>query len=451
MSSWEKRKGRELQAKLDSLRGDLQQWRERSRSGQPLETHHSQVRRIGQDLAPVLDRLAADIAADDIATSWRTIERALLDLHRLWGYFRDKLVVRLVEDYARYLRAADDFAWACYLPAQRAAIEKAALPAEQVREPPLVCPSDVASPFSLARGSPYAAELGARGLTTAASRMAARRLPVPVVAVPWFQLNHLPDALILGHEVGHHVERDLGLGDEARAAVQAATRGAAGRAADAWPGWCTEAFCDVFGTLCGGTAFAMALADFLRVTGPPAADLDASYPPTEVRLGLCLAALEDGGCSRHAAALRDRWAREGLDLADGETAFAAAEVGRALAAASYTGLGDQALRDVVAFGPRREEVAAADAADLRAGRPARTRDIRVLMAAAGAAFAEEPHAYLTAGVAAAVLGRAQQIREPGVRWRGGTPPSDPDDAAQVGATLAGELYELLTATDPGLP
>ena len=86
---------------------------------------------------------------------------------------------------------------------------------------------------------------------TPASRALAQRLPVPVVGVPWFQLYHLPDALVIGHEVGHLVERDTGLTATIQELVERAVTEARmdpGCVA-AWRGWAAEAFADVYGTL----------------------------------------------------------------------------------------------------------------------------------------------------------------------------------------------------------
>jgi hypothetical protein len=51
---------------------------------------------------------------------------------------------------------------------------------------------------------------------------AVERLPIPPVGVPWFQLRPLPDALVLAHAIGHHVENDFDLTPTLRELADAA-------------------------------------------------------------------------------------------------------------------------------------------------------------------------------------------------------------------------------------
>ena len=420
MSDWDRRKQVELVAKLTSLQSDLRMWSERTKAAQPLEKNHSQVLRIEADLGPVASMLATDAAAEGVADRWRTVERAVQDLLSVWGYFRDKLAIRLIEEYGSYLSTADDFAWACYLPAQRAAIAKGDIDKAAVHEAPLTCLDDVSSPFSLLRGTSYAGELGAANVATQTSRDLLRQLPVPVITLPWSQLEHLPDALIIAHEVGHHVLRDFQLEDAVTEAVSTAGDG------DFPPGWAVETFCDVFATLNTGSAFAASLADFLRVA-EVADDATDLYPPTATRLALCLAVLEldDIRSADEASSLRKRWADEGLDIDSARANPAVAKVAVAVATTPYASLGAR-LVDLDAFNTTKERATEEEAAELLAHRETQARDVRVLLAAAGAAFAKEPEKYRTMDVGAQVLEAAAQIRDPGVRWAGGedAPPAD---------------------------
>jgi hypothetical protein len=449
MTDWERRKRVELTAKLTSLQADIVQWSARSEAGKELEKHHSQVRRLERDFLPVADRLAQEAHDEAIAERWRVVERAAQDLLSVWGYFRDKLAVRLVSNYGRYLAAADDFAWACYQPAQRAAVATGAVEESVVREPPLTCLEDVGSPFSLVRGSPYEGELSASQPLTSSSRALLRRLPVPVIAIPWFQLEHLPDALVIAHEVGHHVLGDIRLEDEIVRTVE-------GVGNSCRSSWAAEIFCDVFGTVCAGSAFAASLGDFLRVA-EIADDATDRYPPTTTRLGLCLAVMElpEIGSTEAARDLRERWAAEGFTIPEVEQATATA-VATAVATTRYGQIGVRVV-DLEPFTAYEERIKDEESVELLARRETATRDPRVLLAAASAAFALEPEGYRQKQVGESVLDAAHRIREPGVRWRVGhrstAQPSRAATPERPQASAANDeveaIYELLMQAAPG--
>jgi hypothetical protein len=440
MTEWEHRKRTELAAKLASLQADMAQWSSRTAAGQDLQKHFSQVQRLDEEFGPAVKRLALDAEDTTVADRWRSVEQMVQDLLSVWGYFRDKLAVRLVPDYGRYLAAADDLAWACYQPAQKAAVAERVIDKRAVREPPLVCLEDVGSPFSLVRGTDFEGELTASHRLTGASRELLRRLPVPVIAVPWFQLEHLPDALVIAHEVGHHVLGDLGLDEEAGRAIHESGAGVE-------ESWTAEMFCDVFGTLCAGSAFASSLADFLRLAqvSDDATDL---YPPTTTRLALCLGVLElpDVGSETASEALRGRWAHEGLELSD-EERHRGRDIASAIATAPYQVIGKR-LVDLDVFGAADEMSKDEQADELLAKRPTTTTDPRVLFAAASTAFTQAPDTYREREVGTSVLAAAHDIREPGVRWRVGHDSSAPGAAGQRAGQQTSEqqssaIYDLL--------
>ena len=152
----------------------------------------------------------------------RDLELDILVVHRIWDFFRGKLVQRGVPRFEAYLTAADEFAWACYDAARRK-VTATHLSREEVKEPPLVFFDGRSSPFASSRDRPFEAEavpgedLPSRGFIDLL-----KALPIPVISLPWFQVRHLPDALVLGHEVGHTVEEDLRLTARLRALLDAA-------------------------------------------------------------------------------------------------------------------------------------------------------------------------------------------------------------------------------------
>ena len=45
------------------------------------------------------------------------VELMILELHRIWEFFRAKFALRYVDWFAGHLAAADELAWRCYAPA----------------------------------------------------------------------------------------------------------------------------------------------------------------------------------------------------------------------------------------------------------------------------------------------------------------------------------------------
>ena len=68
------------------------------------------------------------------------------------------------------------------------------------------------SPFEMSRGIAYEPEMvDDEEFPRQRYRAILDDLPFPVIGVPWYQVRHLPDAVLLGHEVGHTVEDDFRL------------------------------------------------------------------------------------------------------------------------------------------------------------------------------------------------------------------------------------------------
>jgi hypothetical protein len=442
--TWAERKKAELLAELASFDAELAYWQAQAGPTGVLAKHNSQLARLADQLTPVLARVNADIGEAELGTSWPRFERQILDLHRVWDFFREKLALRYVGWFADYLLAADEYAWACYEPAQEAATAAKTVKFAAVREPPLVSFTPVSTPFSIPRGSSYAAA----GLVTQESKALVQRLPVPVVGVPWFQLYHLPDALVIGHEVGHLVERDARLTATIERLTEQAVTGVGGGAerVAAWRGWASEAFADVYGSLAGGPAFVHALSDSLITAGAePAGTRD--YPPMTLRVALTAAVLPAAATGEREAAeaetamveLRESWAADGIADLSGQAPEASA-VARALVAGPYPELGGGPLSDVIRFDGKRLRDHREDAQALIERRVPRAGDARTLIAATGRAYALDPGTYQAADVPARVLSRMRAIQAPGVH--GGTQFVS-RDRTSADAYAAEELYEIL--------
>lgn len=447
------RKVAELRHRLASLSDELTQWRAETADGGRLEKHWSQVEAVTTELSIPLQALHARVERLDGAGALEeasAIEGIVAELHRLWDMFRSRLSLRYVERFAPYLLGADELAYRCYEPAEAHGAG---------REPPLVAFADRVSPVTRARGEQLrpADALGPGDPLGEALR----RLPMALIDLPWSQVEHLPDAPIIAHEVGHDVEADLALASDMEAALDAALARAEvpPERRRAWSAWRSEAFADVFGTLCLGPAFASALLDLLasaprNVAGESQAEPHwRPHPPSTVRIELSAQVLaRAGGFAAEAQTVRSLWSS--AYPARGMTEFLPdiEAVADALVGGPYTALGacthGGPLTSLVSFSAGDQRDAARDARELLQNRPAEGDDARVLIAAARLAFDQNPADYDRCAVASRVLGWIAERQTVGRRT---AKPTRPDEAAVVSrATVAGHWLEGHLATAYGL-
>jgi len=424
-----------LLAKADSLDADLRHWLDLSEADADLPEHHSQIRAVTAALAPHLERLRAQ--AEEHPEAWADTEQRLAALYQLWGFVRDKLTLRTLPTTRRFLALADDFAWACYAPAHHAA--QGARPALGLpplpAEPPLVFLAADAVPFTRTRGRTLSAAPDAP-LPGESLAAALGLLPVPLVGVPWFQLGHLPEVLVVAHEVGHCVLEDLGLGPALRTVVAAEYPA---QPAAWWLDRLHEAFADLYGTLAAGPAYAQVLADFVAVR-PEAPDAPG-YPPSAVRLALAADALTVLGLPAEADRVRARWGAEFRAFGEAPDVRRFAET---VLTTPLAELGGSRLADL--FPVARSDTAARSAAaallDGDALLPAAATPHNLLQAAA-LAFVADPEGYRTAkpAITERVQALADTHRVRGLRGPAGQPgrPGEPSEAS----TSDEALWQLL--------
>jgi hypothetical protein len=292
------RKRCELQAKLSGVSLEFEYWLSESERGKEFEKHNSQISRILKPLQLMQKQLEGEMSkvagdAEAVLTQCRDIERRILVVYRIWEFFRTKFLLRRSDLFKNYLAFCDELAWNCYRLAANAARagERARL-----KEPPLVFLSGMSTPFASSRNTPFEAEfVQDEDIDDDLFIGFLKELPVPVISVPWFQMRHLPDALIIAHEVGHNVEDDLGLTTDLRNAVKGSV---SPNRWPAWEAWLGEVFADFFGTLALGPAFVGTLMDFLASDANKVCTEErevgnwGDYPTDYLRVMLCLAALE---------------------------------------------------------------------------------------------------------------------------------------------------------------
>ncbi|MEB8343016.1 hypothetical protein [Streptomyces endophyticus] len=423
---------------VDGLVGELRQWEAVSRVGGPLEKHRTQIDAVLVLLnAGVVD--ARERLADGRADS---VPARILDLHHVWDFFRGRFLLRRVRGYRRTLEVADELAWECYRPVLD-------LPGSRPKEPPLAGFSRTASPRAHRRGSAYLDLLPRGGIHTREGRIAAARLPFPVIDIPWHYDVQLPALLTVAHEAGHHIEDDCGLGDEIRERIRAAELPP--ERVPHWEHWRGEAFADVCAAVVCGTAYAEVLAELLEVGGAGVAGaagaartteaveragttggarteglLDGQHPPPAIRVRLARAAAVAAGHPRGA---------DGPDEPHGPEITA---IVSALLDTGYDGLGGRRLTHLL-VPPDAEDVFVA-AERLLHRRPSGCARAATALAAAALAFQRDPVGYEQGGVAERVEAEVLRLRGTGSR----APTRRGEAAVEEGRLPAyGEAGELL--------
>ena len=178
----------ELTQKVASLGEEFREWRAKSEAREFLEKHYTQIRRITAQmegyrgmLEEGLDQLRKN--PEQVLAASAAFEGDIGEVHRIWDFFRNKFLQRCVSYYQSFLYPADEFAWACYEPAQqRATANGAAI--DRVKEPPLVYFHFGADLLASRRNGSY--ESGLSGGTVAKKKFIdiLQPLPIPLIGFP---------------------------------------------------------------------------------------------------------------------------------------------------------------------------------------------------------------------------------------------------------------------------
>lgn len=297
----------ELKVKLASLTSDLDEWKKRTEN-EPMRRHYSQVQRIARTLDGLLESMTASTGwtqpTEDLvlqkAAEW---ERRILTAHAIWEVFRSKLAQRFEPLFQERLAACDDLAWACYEPAMtRFSTAR--------KEPPLLYLNSTWSAFLRRRDSAFDKDIDAGKdardvLAEGDYRATLKRLPVPLLGLPWFQVAHPASALIIAHEIGHAVEFDFDLTTTLSDALEAAGLDFL----EEWQGCASEVFADLYGILCLGRHYSSCLLDLLVAdkTRIAAEDTFGAYPTRAYRVELAIEALTFLELDDEAAEIRATW------------------------------------------------------------------------------------------------------------------------------------------------
>ncbi len=455
----------ELRDKVAGIEQEFDAWVADSASGMPLRKHRTQIERLTDQLrglsgtiAGRIDALAppgadgAPPAAGDVLAQCRRLQAQMLEIHRLWDYYRSKLSLRHVAWFRDYLAIADEFAWACYEPAQKAASSAGG----SVRAAPLIFLSGDFSPFTYGRRTEFEGLLEPLSESPRSRQFneLVRALPVPVIGVPWYQVSHLPDAPLIAHEVGHDVEEDFGLTTTITEHLAQALVDLDEQQRYAWEGWAGEIWADLYGVLAVGPAFVAAMADLL-VTDPAQVASEArspsawdAHPPASLRIRLMTLALRKTGFRVEALAHRCSWRDSfGLDRRH-PLLEVASDVVDALLDGIFPQLGGKCLPDALRFSSEQHEAAQAVMRAALADLPAHSGDIRSLVAGARLAFDTDPARYVDEGER--IVGATRRIVQRALQTIGDAPRSavadervTPEDDRKAGEALFAQLEQLV--------
>ncbi len=304
------RKSEELAQKAAAFGAEVDDWLKERRGQSGFRVHSSQLDAIEAVLAGLRQGIAAELKAaveqGAVLPKAVGIENMILSGYQVWDFYRPKLGQRLETQFQRFLRIADEFAWACYKPFRDAIFGDG----PEAKEPPLVYLNADWSPFVKERNREYQVDSVPQALLTRQPDFAkaVARLPFPVIGVPWFQAGFLPAGLTIAHEVGHAVVADGGL--QARLVEGMAVVADAQRRAQ-WEAWSEEMFADMFGCISVGPSFCSSLADTLAADRATVnAAQEAQYPPHSLRIKLNSAMLRRLGHQKAADDLWTDWSQQ---------------------------------------------------------------------------------------------------------------------------------------------
>ena len=278
---------RELQRRVESLPTEIATWRARSTSQRRMDVHFSQLNAIEALVSAMIvpQRAAIDTldpAGQEIVFSDSAFEviRGIIRTQAVWDFFRDKLELRFLPEFADALWCADTIAWDCYRPVMDRAVQAGIVAPEVVREPPLTYLTAEFSPATWVRGS--------RPNDGRNYQLGTSLLPIPTIEIPWDHIQNVWELLSLHHEVGHDIEADLKLRPKLLATLEAAlvSGGVSTERRKVWASWQGEIFADLVGLQLAGPAFCDAMVNLLLLPRSQVVTFRAADPhPTHyVRL-----------------------------------------------------------------------------------------------------------------------------------------------------------------------
>jgi hypothetical protein len=335
----------QTQVELERLRTELEAWLAHRRTHDSRGQYKTQLQAIESMLQGALAFLAPKCRALDLSQSLNTVyeecrifDLRLVWLRRIWEFFKTKFDQRDDPRTGDLLRGADEVVWSCYRQVFAQAQQRfpgleqgpAPLPYLEPSYSPEAFPAQLV-PDQLA--DPHvAADFVKQHLL---------QLPVPLVRLPPACLSAPWWLVLLGHEVGHHIQYSLlertqlvslfRTRVEEAVAQHARSASEQDRARDVkrWGRWSCEIFADVFSVLVMGPWAVWAMVDLELQQAETMLQRRDQYPAAVVRLEIL---------ARTASAL-------GLDVSE---ALHGLELSALVASAPATAHDGQFVQSVVA-------------------------------------------------------------------------------------------------------
>jgi hypothetical protein len=416
-----------LREKLQCLAREVETWTALPAQNPAFRPHASQLAAVCATIdamhGMIRERIQKIVVEARLSTeSFTSLERLILGAIQVWDCYRVKFVARFSASVQPSLALTDDLAHEAYRLARDRAVMSGAISELQAREPPLVFLTPQWSPYARARARGYELD-ESTGNQSALSELEEwlAAMPVPLIALPSYQTTHLPEAVFIGHEVGHLVEEELGLDDELAAAIKAQLRSPVAERTEAWTHhWRSEVFADIYGVLVSGPAYAAMLLDILAADDPEVIANEAQplpttsfrrwseYPPRALRARLVCEAVRQlrndkkgpRFFSSRAAQLEEEWTRLHTKNAMGAYVLDIPNVVRGVlrtpltAFRSSSNAAGATLADTIQFSPAMQREAEADARAALDREPLCAKELRSSFAALTLAFRDSPQRYL---------------------------------------------------------
>lgn len=285
----------ELRRRVEALPTEVNGWRDRSSGQLDLNAHFSQLGALEVLMSgyierqrSLLDDLKLLTVIEEFMVKAFELTNVIIKSQGVWDYFRDMLELRFSPTFKHVLWIADTVAWDCYLPVLERAADEGIIPRSKLREPPLTYLTAALSPATFPRAG--------RTFESVDPNQGTVRLPIPVIEIPWDQVENVWELASIPHEVGHDVEADLQLRPLFKLNLDTILlgEGVPQERVDTWKNWVGEVFADLVALQLAGPAFTETLFQLLLWPGKMVTTLDqtAKHPTPYLRILLNVSYIE---------------------------------------------------------------------------------------------------------------------------------------------------------------
>jgi hypothetical protein len=259
----------------------------------PVGLHKTQLEAVRSVLTVAAAELRANLdgiqleklEVEEVYDLCRDYDEAIIWLHRLWKYLKEKFEQRAERadnaELANLLKSADEVVWSCYHEVLSKALgEHGAAPLTYIE--PEYSPATVQTDKPLPVSLMLTAELDFLDQCLQSLPIPVLRLPPTCVSAPWW-------LIYIAHEVGHHIQYELDLVGYFRQGMTAAAE-AKGltkeEAATWWGNWGEEIFADIFSIMMMGEGAVRAMVEAEMSTPVKMVRRKPNYPAPVIRLAL---------------------------------------------------------------------------------------------------------------------------------------------------------------------